>query len=101
MKRGDERSELVLFDVLDLVDEQRDTRAVRTGCRTDSLEELLHVGFEVAVVGEARLGLEVETYLDVVVLDLQRAREAGESPERAICQVPCGVPVREPQQRES
>ena len=66
MQRGDQRRELVLFHVLQLVDEQHERRAGLLARRADRFEQRLQVVLEVAVVGQARLGLEVEADLDVV-----------------------------------
>ena len=41
-------------------------------------EQGLQVVLEVAVVGEAGLGIEIDANLDVGILDLQRLGEAGQ-----------------------
>ena len=66
MQRGDQRRELLLFDVLQLVDEERERGAGLLRGRADRLEQRLQVVLEIAVVGEAGLGLEIEADLDVL-----------------------------------
>ena len=46
----------------------------------------VQVVLEVAVVGEAGLGLEIQTDLDVLVLDLERLGEARERAQRALAE---------------
>ena len=84
MQRRDQRLELLVIDVLQLVDEHRERRArlVRRGARR--LEQRLEIVLEIAVVGETGLGVEIESDFDVLVLHLQRLRETG---ERAQCAV--------------
>jgi hypothetical protein len=42
--------------------------------------------FQVAVVGEPRLGFEVEPYLDVLILELQTLRESGQRSQSSLSQ---------------
>ena len=72
MERGDERGQLFLFHVLELIDEDGQGRVRRLGRVAGRLQERLEVVFKVAVVGKSGLRVEVQADLDVLVLDLER-----------------------------
>ena len=84
---GDQRAQFAFLHVLQLVDEhhQHGTGSLRS-CRSGQ-HEVLEVVVEVAVVGQARLALDVEGDLDVLVGDLERTGKARQGPERAHSQV--------------
>jgi hypothetical protein len=68
--------------VLQLVHEQ-DQRGAGAARRCPGrFEQRLQIVFEIAVVGEAWLRIEVHTDLDVLVLHLQCLGEAGQSTQR-------------------
>ena len=69
--------------------------------RTDRLEQRREVVLEIAVVGEARLGIEVDPDLDVVELDLERACETGEGPQRSFAERLRLLVARQTQQRDA
>ena len=82
MKRRDEGSELLLFDVLQLVDKEHE-RGSRGFCGLPHhLHERLQVVLEIAVVGEPGLGFEVDSDRDVLILELEGADEASEPAQR-------------------
>ena len=76
----DQRRQLFFFHVLQLVDEQHERGAGTLRGSADRLEQRGQVVLEIAVVGEAGLGLEIDPDLDIVKLHLQRARETRERP---------------------
>ena len=78
MQRGDEGGQLILLHVLQLVDEEGQCRAGRLGCLPHLSSKRLQVVLQVAVVGQARLGVEVEADLDVAIRDLQVLGESRE-----------------------
>ena len=69
--------------------------------RADGFEQRREIVLEVAVVGEARLRLEVEADLDVLVLDLQRLGEARERAQRALAERLRLLVARQAQQRDA
>ena len=64
-----------------------------------SLEQGLQVVLEIAVVGKARLRLEVEPDLDVLVLELQRLGKTRQRPQAALAKLTCLLHGRQSQQR--
>ncbi len=82
MERGDQRRELFLGDVLQLVDEHRQRRVALPGRGAGDFQQVLEVMLQVPVVGQAGLGIEVKPDLDVGELHLEGLREAGESAQR-------------------
>ena len=84
---GDERRQFGFLYVLQLVDEHDQRGAGLRGGGAHCLEQGLQVVLQVAVVGQARLGVEVQADLDVLVLDLQRPHEAGQRAQGALGKV--------------
>lgn len=84
MKGGNEGCQFFLFDVLKFIDEECERGVSRLcGC-TCGFKQCLQVMFEVAVVGEPGLRIEVEPDLDILILELECVRESGESPESTL-----------------
>jgi hypothetical protein len=54
---------------------------------------------EVAVVGQTGLRVKVQSHLDIVVADLQRFGEPGQSSKRSLRQIPGAFIARETKQR--
>jgi len=94
----DQGGELVLDDVLHLVDEQREDGRRCLGRGARCFEESLQIVFEVAIVSESRLRLEVESYLDILVTDLQCGRKARERAQRSLSEHLRPLVARELQQ---
>ncbi len=70
MERGNQRRQLVLFHVLQLVYEQHCGSAGPLGGEARRFQQVGQILFKVAVVGEPGLRLEIEADLNVRVLDL-------------------------------
>jgi len=71
---------------LQLVDEQHQCGIPVTGCHTGSLQEVLQVEFQITVVGQSRLGFQVDPHLDVLELDPERLCESRQGTQRAFRQ---------------
>jgi hypothetical protein len=67
----DQRRQLGFLHVLQFVDEYRQRRLGLLRRRAGGFEQGLQVVLEVAVVGQAGLGVEVQSDLDVAVLELE------------------------------
>jgi hypothetical protein len=63
--------------------EQGDARVGRLGRPADDLQQILQVRFQIAVVGQARLRLEIQADLNVLILELEGADEARKPSESA------------------
>ena len=98
VQRGDQRGKLVLLDVLQLVDEHHQRGARLPGSRARRLEQGLEVVLEVAVVGQAGLGLEVDADLDVLIRTLSARANPASASQRPGRQVLGLLDSRQPQQ---
>ena len=99
MRGGNEGRQSFLFDVLKFIDEECECGVGRLcGC-TCGFKQRLQVMFEIAVVGEPRLRFEIEPDLDILILELERVREPGESPEGTLSKVLGLFVAGEPQER--
>ncbi len=76
---SDQGRQLRFSDILHLVHEDREDRVGPTRCLSHNLKESLEVLFEITIVGETRLGFQVESDFDVVVLDLEGCDEASKA----------------------
>ena len=101
MEGGDERSQLVFVDVLELIDEERESCICVLRGDTSRLQQREEIVLEVPVVGEPRLGLVIDADLDVVVLELERLREASEPAQRTNRELLRAFLPREPEQRQA
>ncbi len=82
MQGHDQRRELILDHVLQLVDEE-DDRGFLFGRRlADGGQKLAKIIVEIAAVGETLQRCEIHPDLEVLVLDLQARNEAGKGAER-------------------
>ena len=79
MQRRDERRELLLRDVLELVEEQNGCSSGRARGLPHGFEQGWKVLLEIAVVRESRLGIQIKSHFDVAVFDFQGLRETSES----------------------
>lgn len=99
MQGSDQRRQLRLGHVLEFVEEHRQcgAGALRggAGCR----EQGLQVVFEVAVVGQAGLGIEIQADLDIAELDLHRLGEACQCSQRTLSELRGLLVATQPQQR--
>ena len=87
MQRRDQRRQLGFFHVLQFIDEnhQRGVCGLRRGA--DRLQQRLQVMLQIAIVGQARLWIEVQADFDILIFDLQRfrkTRQGAQSPLREI-----------------
>ena len=98
MQRGDQRGQLLLLHVLQFVDEHHQRGAAGLGRAPRGFQQRLQVVLQVAVVGQARFGLQVDADLDIGVLELEAAREAGQRAQRATAQFARLLRARQPQQ---
>ena len=81
---GDQRGKLGLFDILQLVDEQHQRRALLLRRFASGLQQVGEVAFEIAAVGYARLRLEISAKLKALIFNLPAARKTGERPHRRL-----------------
>ena len=101
MKCGDQSGELLFLDVLKLVDEECQRRCAGFRGSTDGFEKRLQVMFEIAVIRQSGLGLEVDADLDVVEFDFQAADEAGKGTKCTLRVRLCLLIARESKERLS
>lgn len=101
MQRGDQRGQLLLRHVLQLVDEKDQGRLAGLRGAAGRFQQGLQVVLEIAVVGQARLGVEVDAHFKIGVLELQGLREAGQRAQAAGGEVLGRLPARQPQQGEA
>jgi len=77
------------FHVLQLVDIDRQRGFGFLGRLAGCLQQRQQVVFEVAIVGQTRFGVEVDTDFDVVVFHLQGSGESRQRAKRPLRQVLC------------
>ena len=74
--------ELFFLDVLEFIDEQGERGTGSIGGISRGFEQGLKVELQIAIVCESRLGIEIQTYFDVLELPLSAAAKPA-SPFRA------------------
>lgn len=93
VQRHDQGCKLVFLDVLELVDEQGQTGGVGLGCGPCGRQQVRKVGFQVPVVGQSGLWVEVHNHLNIVVFHLERLDEPRQPAQGPLRQLPGFFPV--------
>lgn len=89
---------MIFLNVLRLIDEKHQRGASPLCSGADDFQQRLQVVLQVPVVGKPGLRIEIEADLDVLVLDLEGARETRQSSERALGEILGRLVPRKPQQ---
>ena len=87
VERGDEGGQFLLLHILEFVDKQRERRPHRFGRRTRDVQQVLQIVFKIAVVRQAGLGIKIQTYLDILVFDLQRFGETRQGAQPSLSEI--------------
>jgi hypothetical protein len=83
VERRDKRRHLFFLDILEFIDEGHDCCLGGSGSDANLLEQCREIALEFAIVSQARLGIVVESNLDVRVGYLELGRESGQSSKAA------------------
>ena len=81
MHRHDQRTQLFLVKVLDLINEDRDSTLTILGRFTDRGEEIGQISLQITAVGGSLFRFNIEPNADVVDRQLQASDEASEDGE--------------------
>ena len=82
MQGGDERRQLLLWNILQLVDEQHDRRIGLFRRFAHRHEQIRQIAFQIAAVGDASFARHVHAELDIAVFHLEGLGETAERPQR-------------------
>jgi hypothetical protein len=74
---------------LKFIDEQDNGRIALGRGGSEARQKRGQIRLEIAAVGQTGLGLECQSYLQVVILELERLGEAGEGPQSPPCRRLC------------
>jgi hypothetical protein len=75
---GDQSRELLLFKVLQLIDEQHHRGRGSPGRRPDLLHQRGEIAFQISVIGKTGFRFEIDADFEVVEFQLQGLGKAGE-----------------------
>ena len=89
---------MLLLHVLQFVDEQDQCGAIGLRRAPGGFQQRLQVVLQVAIVGQPRLGIEVDANLDILVLQLERLGEARQRAQGTPTQIARLLRPRQPQQ---
>ena len=87
MEGGDQRGKLVSCEVLQFINEEDDRRIGFARGTSDLLKESCKIALEIAIVGKAGFGLEVEAYFYIVIFQLQGFCKTSERTETLLGEV--------------
>ena len=101
MQGDDQRRQFAAFDILEFVHEQRERPIFLARRFADRPKQIDQIALEIAGIGKAGLGRDIDAQLDVFVCQSNRAHETG---QRAPCAAHlrlCGLGAVERDQRRA
>ena len=98
MQGANQNCQLLLFDVLQFVNEHYNRNVRHLSGLANSFQQRRQILFQISVVGQTRLRVEIDPYLNVLILEFERLGETRQCPESSFGQLLCTLGLTKLQQ---